>query len=35
MKRFIRLTLKPLLIGLIGAAIMGIGLGIAARWLWD
>jgi hypothetical protein len=31
LKRFIRSTLKPLLIGLVVAAIMGIGLGFAAR----
>jgi hypothetical protein len=35
LKRFIRSTVKPVLIGLVVAAIMGIGLGFAARWLWD
>jgi hypothetical protein len=35
LKRFFRSWLKPFLIGLAAAAVMGIGLGIVARWLWD
>jgi hypothetical protein len=34
-QQFLRSRMKPLLIGLAAAAIMGVGLGIAARWLWE
>jgi hypothetical protein len=30
-----RSTLKPVLFGLAVTAVMGIGLGLVARWLWD
>jgi hypothetical protein len=34
-KRFVQSRVKPVLIGLAAAAAMGVGLGLAARWLWD